>query len=197
MPNFNFLPDPSLYKLKEAYRKLCSNGEPGKPYLTLIDETLFILCGAKTLGEFPLFFDNYPVDSKLIVSTQVLPNEEYTLYDNKLNLLAPTDPLNPDKQYARAFVLMIKYPDQDDVANQIDYIDKNVYVNLFKNDSIIPMSVPIYNFYSMFNNPVTIMPNEVIDKVTITNPNATYSIYINALIIYVKSSILQNDPKCN
>ena len=196
MSVLEFMPDPSLWKLKEAYRKLCSNGEAGKPYLTLIDETLFIMCGSKVLGDFELFFDNYPVDSNMIVSTQVLPTEDYTLFDNKLSILNNSDPLNPNKQYVRAFVLMIKYPDINDAGTSIDYMDKNTIIQLYMNDGTLS-ELPLYNFYSMLCNPVTIAQEEIIDKVVISNPNSNYSIYLNALILSVKSSIQENDPKCS
>lgn len=196
MSQFEFMPDPALWKLKQAYRKLCSDGEGGKPYLTLIDETLFILCGAKTLDEFKLSFNNYPVDSNFIVSSQVLPNEQYVLFDNKLDLLQRSDPLNPNKQYVRAFVLMIKYPTINDIGNEIEYMDKNTIISITKSSGT-QIELPLFNFYSMLCNPISIAQDEIIDKVVIINPNSNYSIYVNALVISVKSTINENDPKCN
>lgn len=196
MPGFDFLPDPSLWKLREAYRKLCSDGEGGKPTLALDDETLFIMCGSKILGQFELFFDKYPVDSNMIVSSQVLPTEDYTLFDNKLNLLLSSATLNEDKQYVRAFVLMIKYQDVDDAGSTIEYADKNTIIEIFMRDGT-SFEMPLYNFYSTFTNPVTLTQTEIIDKVVISNPSSTASIYVNALILSVKASVQENDPQCS
>jgi len=195
MAQFEFLPDPSLWQLKEAYRKLCSTGETGKPYLTLIDDTLFVLCGTKTLAEFQLYFDKYPVDSNLIMSQSIMPTENFTLFDNNLTALADSDSLEEDRQYVRAFVLMIKYPDVNDAGTEVDFLDKNASISLFMRDGTENI-LPLYNFFSSFTNPVTLTQTEIIDKVVVSNPNSNYSISINALILKVKALIQENDPKC-
>lgn len=103
--------------------------------------------------------------------------------------------LSTDKQYARAILLSIKYPDLNDLGISILQGDKNALITITDKAGL---SNPMYvnTFYSYLANPLTIGPTQIQDTFTVENVSSNYTINIRALVIYVKTTTSPNDHTC-
>jgi hypothetical protein len=104
-----------------------------------------------------------------------------TLFDNQLPV--PLVSLESGKAYARGILLKITYPTNDLNSEEILISAKNVILTIETYDGT-STDYPLYNFFSIFTNPKSNDPSQIINKIVLTNPNVDYPIRISALILF-------------
>lgn len=165
----------------------CCGGNGSQEYLKLFDDQCFkIISGADTLGSFCLKDFIFPVDGHACLATTVKPGAETLIFDNQLVPFSPSDDLETGSSYARGLILRIFYPITDDDGNDLSIVDKNVTL-VVENSNLQQNTYSLYDLFTIFTNPKSNDPQNLINKIKVINPNANYSIKVSALVIYGES----------
>ena len=161
----------------------CCGGYENQPILQLFDNKCFGIVDGKEISEdFCLKDFAFPTDGYSCVGITVQEDGgTATLFDNQLPI--PLVTLESGKAYARGILLKITYPTDNLNSEEILISDKNVSLTIetYDGDSL---TYPLYNFFSIFTNPKSNEPNQIINKIELTNPNVDYPIRISALILF-------------
>lgn len=161
----------------------CCGGYENQPILQLFDNKCFgIADGKDVTEEFCLKDFAFPTDGYSCIGLTVQNDGgTATLFDNQLPI--PLVILESGKAYARGILLKITYPTNDLNTEEISIINKNVILNIETYDGTLT-SYPLYNFFSIFTNPKSNDPSQIINKIELSNPNVDYSVRISALILF-------------
>lgn len=161
----------------------CCGGYENQPMLQLFDNKCFgIVDGKEITEDFCLKDFAFPTDGYSCVGITVQEDGgTTTLFDNQLTV--PLATLDSGKAYARGILLKITYPTNDLNSEEILISAKNVILTIETYDGI-STDYPLYNFFSIFTNPKSNDPSQIINKIEITNPNVDYPIRIAALILF-------------
>lgn len=161
----------------------CCGGYENQPILQLFDNKCFgIADGKDVTEEFCLKDFAFPTDGYSCIGLTVQNDGgTATLFDNQLPI--PLVTLESGKAYARGILLKITYPTNDLNTEEISIINKNVILNIETYDGTLT-SYPLYNFFSIFTNPKSNDPSQIINKIELSNPNVDYSVRISALILF-------------
>jgi hypothetical protein len=161
----------------------CCGGYENQPVLQLFDNKCFGIVDGKEISEdFCLKDFAFPTDGYSCIGITVAADGgTSTLFDNQLPI--PLLTLESGQAYARGLLLKITYPTNDLNSEEIAIIDKRVILNIETYDGNA-MSYPLYNLFTIFTNPKSNDPSELINKIEITNPNANYPIRISALVLF-------------
>ena len=161
----------------------CCGGYENQPILQLFDNKCFgIVNGKDVSGEFCLTDFAFPTDGYSCLGITIKEDGgTVTIFDNELPI--PLIELESGKAYARGILLKITYPDKDLNSEEINFVDKNVQLTIETFDGI-STNYPLYNFISIFTNPKSKSPSQLINKIILTNPNEDYPIRISALILF-------------
>jgi hypothetical protein len=166
-----------------------------KPLLTLKNNCFVIEDGDKTTGKICLDDFAYPVDGKQCMQLEIPKSAEgaewqsLTLFDNNISIASPSEDLDSTLSYVRGIILKIMYSVEDENLEEVPLKDKKSYITITNADGE-ECTYPLYNFFSIFTNPVVDDPSEFINKIVISNPSTKYSFKVDALILYTKSSTL-------
>jgi len=175
-------------------RDFCDNF-PSRPKLTLENECFDISAGSDTLTSFcKLAKFAYPADGYANFSRDIGPSGgtgfctgTFVLFDNKVTSFSPGDELNPDCTYARGVVLLIDYPEQDLNGEDLKIVDQKARLLIY-DDAGNVSNIPIHTIFSIFTNPESVEPSDLINKIEVVNPNVNYIITVKALVIYTKTN---------
>ena len=120
---------------------------------TFLEDSAVVKLREKILAEIELTSINSPVSGYSLVSKKIASGDTLELFDNQLGL----DPL-PNNQQVRGIILLVKYPALDDLGE--DLLDEKRSINIILSNGIpaspvVNCSIPMYNYYSLINNPVT------------------------------------------
>ena len=161
----------------------CCGGYENQPVLQLFDNKCFGIIDGKEISEdFCLKDFVFPTDGYSCVGITVAADGgTSTLFDNQLPV--PLATLESGKAYARGLLLKITYPTNDLNSEEILFVNKRVKLAIETFDGI-STEYPLYNLFTIFTNPKSSDPSELINKIEITNPNADYPIRISALILF-------------
>lgn len=171
------------------------NTFPSRPRLRVDDGCFVVEKGADTLVEF-CDLENFvfPTDSFEKIMREVGPPGstgpcagELTLFDNEVISFSPSEELDEDCTYARGIVLIIDYPEEDLNGEEIELVDQNARLQIY-DDAGGVCNIPVHSFFSVFNNPETTDPSELINKIVVVNPNDNYALIVKALVIYTKTN---------
>ena len=161
----------------------CCGGYENQPMLQLFDNKCFgIVDGKEITEDFCIKDFAFPTDGYSCVGITLQENGgNTTLFDNQLPV--PLVILESGKAYARGILLKITYPTNDLISEEILIADKNVVLTIETYDGV-SADYPLYNFFSIFTNPKSNDPSQIINKIELSNPNVDYPIRISALILF-------------
>lgn len=153
------------------------------------DKSFKIVNGSKTGESFDLSDFAFPSDGATCVGINVdMDGGELVLFDNEiLTIGSPEVELTPKSLYARGILLKITYPDSDDNGEEIDIADKSVELWIEDAETLQFKKYPLYNFFSIFTNPNSNVPSDLINRIKIINPNDLFNVKVNGLVIYGKA----------
>ncbi len=164
----------------------CCGGYENQSVLQLFDNKCFGIIDGKEITEsFCLKDFAFPTDGHSCIGLTIESNGgTHTLFDNQIQL--PLSNLESGKAYARGILLKITYPTNDSNSEEIPFVNKSVTLTIetYDGESI---ECPLYNLFSMFTNPKSNIPSDLINKIEITNPNIDYPIRISSLILFGNS----------
>lgn len=147
--------------------------------LIMLDDCFSVKFKEKILGELCCLQDlAYPMDGFRRISTKIHSNTQFEIFDNELDL-SPQD----DRLQGRGVILYMHYPTLDDNGDAVEDINKSVIVRLF-NKALISFDVPVYNFFSYLNNPVTDDESKMLSMINIRNDN-DYTVTLEGLVILI------------
>lgn len=179
----------------------CSNGLCScstvvtKPLLTVIDKCFVISDCDKVIGKLCLDDFAFPVDGSQCIRLEVPKStpgaqwESLTLFDNKITVASPSEDLDNEKLYVRGLLLKINYLHEDSNSEEVQLIDKKASISI-TNATLEECNYPLYNFFSIFTNPVTLDPLDFINKIVVYNPSTKYKFEVDALILYTKTATI-------
>ena len=90
------------------------------------------------------------------------------------------------KLFVRGILLSIEYPSKDTNGEDIDIVDKNVELWIEDAETLQYKKHPLHNFFSIFTNPKSNDPRDLINRIKIVNPNTLFSVKVKGLIVYGK-----------
>lgn len=179
--------DPVKRRVNSAFGSLC-DGDPIKNTLKLIDGCFSIFDREKLLASFcDLKNLTFPVDGFSLLDLTVCANSTETLFNNNLQTITQVNgayPLDEDKSYVRGILLVIQYP----ASNSIEATSYNSTITLFDRPATGTFAIPIGEAFSHFANADAADATKILNKMTITNPNAGYSIRVKGLLISSKTN---------
>jgi hypothetical protein len=155
--------------------------------MSFIDNCVTIKLREKILAKLCLDGVISPVDGFTQVSEKVVSGETLLLFDNNLE----ATPL-PNKQQVRGVFIIIKYPKKDDNSETIEDINKSIDI-ILTNHLGVSFTLPLYNFYSLLNNPVTSDITKLVSSISIENTN-NYTITVEALLLLTDKTGVKTDP---
>jgi len=179
----------------------CSNGLCScstvitKPLLTVQDKCFVISDCSDVVGKFCLDDFAFPVDGSKCIRLEIPKSiagaewQSLSLFDNEIVMSSPSEDLDNDKLYVRGILLKINYKHEDSNSEEVKLIDKKASISI-TNASLETCNYPLYNFFSIFTNPVTLDPSDFINKIVVYNPSIKYSFNVDALIIYTKTATI-------
>jgi hypothetical protein len=164
----------------------CCGGNANQPYLKLFDSKCFsIVEGKDTHEDFCLNDFTFPTDSYSCAGlTLKVDGGTTTLFDNNLQIMSPIGALESGDSYARGILLKVTYPTLDNNSEEIPIQDKKVVLTIESFDGSTTVDYPLYNFFSIFTNPKSNDPTQLINKIEVTNPNSNYSVRVSALVLF-------------
>lgn len=109
---------------------------------------------------------------------EITPATVYKLFDNQFDAA-----VTPTTQTARGIMLFVFYPERDDSGVEIEDAIKNVKLKLYY-PTTETFEIPVYEFFSVFNNPMTDDPTQMINKIEVINENA-FDVEISSLVLLV------------
>ena len=160
----------------------CCGGYENQPILQLFDNKCFGIADGKEISDdFCIKDFAFPVDGYSCVGMTIKENGgTTTLFNNQLPI--PLVSLESGKAYARGILLKITYPMNDLNSEELSILNKNSILTIETYDGVLT-NYPLYNFFSIFTNPKSNEPSQIINKIELTNPNVDYPIRISALIL--------------
>jgi hypothetical protein len=164
----------------------CCGGYENQPLLQLFEDGCFrIVDGKETKGGFCINDFAFPVDGYNCVNLNIeLDGGEITLFDNKLDEISPLpETLESGKAYARGVMIRVAYPINDQNGEELKYTDKSVKIYLENSETFVGSEFPIHDFFTIFTNAKSNRPQDLINKIKIINPNESYNVRINAIIL--------------
>lgn len=169
---------------------ICTNSSSNQPILQLFDDKCFkIVDKDKTTGQFCVEDFAFPADGYSCINIEVgASGGEYLIFDNGLApITAPVPDLTADTAYARGLLLSVTYPTLDTNGDEINISDKKVIISIEDVDTGSFEDHPLYNLFTIFTNPKSNDPLDLINRIKIVNPNALFKVKIKGLIIYGKT----------
>lgn len=182
--------NPNEVRVNKSFANLCDTNSQ-KNSLRLFNQCFNVYAKDQTIASFcDLSNFTYPVDGHLYIDFEVCAGDTLVLFDNALDLLVSDSPdaVSEDKQYVRGYLAYVYYPTLDSDGADIEPKYKTCTLT-FINRTNQQFSIPLFTFTSHFCNPESRDPDDLINKVEITNPHSNFSIKVRALLIYVKSSL--------
>jgi len=170
----------------------CSKSGSTQAILQLFDDKTFkIVDGANTKNGFDLSDFAFPVDSMSCIEIDVvMDGGELTLFDNEiLTIGSPSLDLTEGSLFVRGIMIKITYPVNDDNGDEINITDKSVELWIEDAETLTFKKLPLYNLFTLFTNPKSNDPKDLINRIKIVNPNALYKVKITGLIVYGKAQI--------
>jgi hypothetical protein len=166
----------------------CCGGYENQPILQLFDDKCFKIVNTSESGcGFCLGDFAYPVDGHTCLALNVAINGgEVTVFDNVLDPLN-TDPLPSETLYARAALIRIHYPTNDEDGEEIQYVDKSVKVRI-TNYQGFESELPVNDLFTIFTNAKSNAQSDLINKIRIVNPNLNYVVRVTALVLFGKAA---------
>jgi|694.fasta_scaffold01416_41 hypothetical protein len=182
-----YVDDPVKRRVNSAFGSLC-DGDPIKNTLKLVDGCFSIFEREKLLASFCEFKHlSFPVDGFSLIDLSVCANSTETLFDNNLQSIAAVNgeyPLDADETYVRGILLAIIYP----ASNAIEATTYSSNLTIFDRPATGSFVLPVGEMFSHFANADADDARQLLNKVTITNPNADYSIRVKGLLISSKTN---------
>lgn len=182
-----YVDDPVKRRVNSAFGSLC-DGDPIKNTLKLVDGCFSIFEREKLLASFCEFKHlSFPVDGFSLIDLSVCANSTETLFDNNLQSITAvngTYPLDADETYVRGILLAIIYP----ASNAIEATTYSSNLTIFDRPATGSFVLPVGEMFSHFANADANDARQLLNKVTITNPNADYSIRVKGLLISSKTN---------
>ena len=129
----------------------------------------------------------FQVDGFSLIDQSVCANSTETLFDNNLQSIAAVNgeyPLDADETYVRGILLAIIYP----ASNAIEATTYSSNLTIFDRPATGSFVLPVGEMFSHFANADADDARQLLNKVTITNPNADYSIRVKGLLISSKTN---------
>jgi len=169
---------------------ICCDSKSSQPILQLFDDKCFkIVEGENTTGGFCLGDFAFPADGYSCINIELsLSGGEHTIFDNELLPLAvPAENLPVDTSYARGILLYIKYPTTDINGEEISIQDKKVTLAIEGAESGSLVNYPLYNLFTMFTNPKSNDPLDLINRIKVINPSDLFKVQIKGLVIFGKT----------
>ena len=166
-----------------------------KPLLTVIDKCFVISDCDDVVGKFCLNDFAFPVDGSQCIRLEVPKSiagaewQSLSLFDNGITIASPSEDLDKDKLYVRGILLKINYTHEDNNSEEVKLIDKKASISI-TNAALEECNYPLYSFFSIFTNPVTLDPSDFINKIVVYNPSIKYSFNVDALVIYTKTATI-------
>jgi hypothetical protein len=190
----DFTPDPSLWKLDQNFKALCSDGEIKKKYLSLWEQCFVIYDDAKDVAEFcALKTWKYPVDSYEILDIEIASGETKTLFDN--DLIGLIGNLDDKKAYVRGVIFKLCYPDTKPNGDKVEISDMNCFMT--ETDPLAEsLTTNICDVFSKFTNPAQTLPAYILNKIAINNPN-TFDVKLRGLLIRAKTLAPSGGTRCS
>lgn len=167
---------------------ICSNSS-SQDILQLFDDKCYkIVSGVSITGQFCMGDFAFPSDGHSCISLNIDVNQgELTLFDNEiLTIGSPIMDLIEGKLFVRGILIKIDYPTKDDNGEEIVITDKKVELWIEDAESLQYNKLPLYNFFSLFTNPKSNDPRDLINRIKIVNPNELFKIKVSGLIVYGK-----------
>lgn len=158
--------------------------------LQLFDDKCFkIVEQDKTTGEFCLGGFAFPADGHSCINIEVgASGGEQIIFDNGLApIVPPVDDLSADTVYARGLLLYVTYPTLDTNGDEIDISDKKVIVSIEDVANASYTDHSMYNLFTIFTNPKSNDPLDLINRIKVINPNVLFKVNIKGLVIYGKT----------
>jgi hypothetical protein len=161
----------------------CCGGSENQPILQLFDDKCFgIVDGKEVTEDFCIKDFAFPTDGYSCAGLTIESSGgTHELFNN--NLPVPMVILESGKAYARGILLKVTYPTNDSNSEEILISAKNVQLTIETFDGI-STDYPLYNFFSIFTNPKSNDPSQIINKIEVTNLNTDYPVRISALILF-------------
>ena len=182
-----YVDDPVKRRVNSAFGSLC-DGDPIKNTLKLVDGCFSIFEREKLLASFCEFKHlSFPVDGFSLIDLSVCANSTETLFDNNLQSISAVNgayPLDADETYVRGILLAIIYP----ASNAIEATTYSSNLTIFDRPATGSFVLPVGEMFSHFANADADDARQLLNKVTITNPNADYSIRVKGLLISSKTN---------
>lgn len=120
----------------------------------------------------------YPLDGFEKIMITLDPNTNHEIFDNEFEINSPN---YLKKLITRGVVLYFKYAETDINGEDVEDDDMNIGIKL-TDTAGNEFTVPVYNFYSVLNNPTTSNNNFIINKMEIINNN-DFEVTVSGLII--------------
>lgn len=169
---------------------ICDRSGDTQKLLQLFDDKCFkIIDGSDAKSAFCLDDFAFPVDGHSCISIDIeMIGGELVLFDNYVQIIgSPSQDLTQDKQYVRGILLKVDYPSLDDNGEEILITDKKVSLYIEDVDTLQYRRYPMYNLFSLFTNPKSNDPADLINKIKIVNPSDIFNVNISGLLIYGKA----------
>ena len=169
---------------------ICIDPNKPKDILQLFADKCFkIVSGKNTTGEFCLPDFAFPSDGYACTSSTLNNNSKgIELFNNNiLNIGSPNEELDDSIGYARGVLIKITYPKMDINDEEVKIEDKKVKLFIETVADTEYREIPLYNLFTIFTNPKSKDPIDLINKIKIINENDLFEVKIDSLIIYDKS----------
>lgn len=172
----------------QSVKNICSSISDQQVLQLFNDKCFKIVDKDKTSAEFCM--DNFvvPVDGHSCISIGVDSiSGEFELFDNNiLTTGSPSIDLVQDSTYVRGILLMVEYPNNDEDGEEINISDKSVEIWIEDAKSLQWKQYSMYNFFSIFSNPKSNNPEDLINRIKIVHSSSEFDVSIKALITYGK-----------
>jgi hypothetical protein len=182
-----YVDDPVKRRVNSAFGNLC-DGDPIKNTLKLVNGCFSIFDREKLVASFcELKNLSFPVDGFSLIDLTVCASSTETLFDNNLQAITQVNgayPLDIDESYVRGILLVVIYP----ANNTIEATSYSANLTMYDRAATGSFVLPIGDTFSHFANADADDARQLLNKLTITNPNADYSIRVKGLIISSKTN---------
>jgi hypothetical protein len=182
-----YVDDPVKRRVNSAFGNVC-DGDPIKNTLKLVNGCFSVFDREKLLASFCEFKNlSFPVDGFSLIDLTVCANSTETLFDNNLQAITAVNgeyPLEVDKSYVRGILLVVTYP----ASNSIEAATYSANLTMYDRPATGSFVLPVGEMFSHFSNADAVDATQLLNKLTITNPNADYSIKVKGLLISSKTN---------
>jgi hypothetical protein len=162
----------------------CCGGSENQPILQVLDKCFIIADGKNVSDDFCLSDFAFPVDGYSCAGLNIYTDGgSKNIFNNEVLSFSPAENLVSGRAYARGVLIKVTYPTNDNNSEEISLVDKNVILSIEKCDGIVT-EYPLYNFFSIFTNPKSKDPSQLINKIDIINPNSDYPVRLSVLVLF-------------